>query len=256
MTADPAALLELAERVARQAGRLVRERPADLGVNTKSTPTDVVTAVDGASERLIVDALLAARPGDGVLGEEGGGVRGTTGVRWIVDPIDGTVNYLYGLPAYAVSVAAEVDGEVVAGAVLDVAADELYSATLGGGAACDGASIHCSGQTSLAQSLVATGFAYSAEIRSRQAQLLTRVLPAVRDIRRVGSAALDLCWVARGRLDAYFEHGPYLWDYAAGGLIAREAGAVVAAAPAGLVLAAAPGIAPALNALLPASLGS
>jgi len=145
---------------------------------------------------------------------------------------------------------------VVAGAVLDVVADELYTATAGGGAACDGAPIRCSTETSLAQALVATGFAYAASTRSRQAELLTRVLPAVRDIRRIGSAALDLCWVARGRLDGYFEHGPYLWDYAAGGLIATEAGAVVTADPAGLVLAAAPGVAAALVALVPATLES
>jgi myo-inositol-1(or 4)-monophosphatase len=248
---DFPSLLRLAGRVARDAGVLVRRRPSDLQVDTKTTPTDVVTAVDAASERLIVDALLAARPDDGVLGEEGAGAPGTSGVRWVIDPIDGTVNYLYDIPAFAVSIAAEYRGEVVAGVVLDVAADRLYAATLGGGASCDGTPLACSAAADLSQSLIGTGFAYDANTRREQASVLVEVLPLVRDIRRFGSCALDLCAVAAGRLDGYYEWGPSLWDYAAGGLIAREAGAQVFGAHGGLVVAGTPGIFDALSALLP-----
>jgi Archaeal fructose-1,6-bisphosphatase and related enzymes of inositol monophosphatase family len=247
----PAALLALACGAAREAGELVRQRPADLGVDTKSTPTDVVTTVDGAAERLIVGALLAARPQDGVFGEEGAGIAGSSGVRWVIDPIDGTVNYVYNLPAYAVSIAAELDGKVVAGAVLDVAAGALFTATLGGGAGREEVPLHCNAQEDLSQSLIGTGFSYDAAVRRRQAEILTAVLPKVRDIRRFGSCALDLCAVAGGRLDGYYEYGPSLWDYAAGGLIAREAGATVRGVHGGLVVASAPGIFGALTALLP-----
>ncbi len=249
---DPVALLDLATPVARRAGELIRRRPADLQVDTKSTPTDVVTAVDGAAERLIVDALLAARPHDGVLGEEGAGAAGTSGVRWVIDPIDGTVNYLYGIPAYAVSIGAEYAGHVVAGVVLDVVANQVYTATVGGGAACEGRALHASGVTELGQSLIGTGFAYDSVQRAAQAQVLTGVLPRIRDIRRIGSCALDLCAVAAGRLDGYYEWGPSLWDYAAGGLIAREAGARTSAISGGLVVAAPPGIFDALTRLLQA----
>lgn len=248
---DATALLALASEAARRAGELVRRRPADLQVDTKTTPTDVVTAVDAASERLIVNILLADRPDDGVLGEEGAGEPGVSGVRWIIDPIDGTVNYLYGIPAFAVSIGAEYADEVVAGVVLDVAADQLYAATLGGGGTCDGRRLQCSAVQTLAQSLIGTGFAYDAETRRMQAAVLTGVLPQVRDIRRFGSCALDLCAVAAGRLDGYYEWGPSVWDYAAGGLIAREAGARVSAIHGGLAVAAAPAIFEPLQALLP-----
>lgn len=248
---DADALLELAAEVVREAGAVVRRRPVDLEVDTKTTPTDVVTSVDAAAERLIVAGLLDARPDDGVLGEEGAGAAGSTGVRWVIDPIDGTVNYLYGIPAYAVSIAAEYGGEVVAGVVLDVAADRLYTATRGGGAACDGVPLRCSASAELAQALIGTGFAYDAGTRGAQAQVLTRVLPVVRDIRRFGSCALDLCAVAAGRLDGYYEWGPSVWDFAAGGLIAAEAGARVAAVHDGLVVASAPDLFDALRGLLP-----
>jgi myo-inositol-1(or 4)-monophosphatase len=253
---DPNALLTLAAGVARQAAELVRRRPLDLQVDTKSTPTDVVTAVDAAAERLIVGALLADRPEDGVLGEEGAGAAGTSGVRWVIDPIDGTVNYLYGIPAYAISIAAEHAGEVVAGVVLDVAADLAYTATRGGGAACDSTPLRCTSATELAQSLIGTGFAYDADSRAAQGKVLTGVLPKVRDIRRFGSCALDLCAVAAGRLDGYYESGPSIWDYAAGGLIAREAGARVVATDGGLVLASTPGIFEAMTTLLSVELPS
>jgi myo-inositol-1(or 4)-monophosphatase len=231
-SADPTELCELAAAIAREAGALASEHAARsrLDVETKSTATDVVTEGDRATERLIVGRLRSARPGDAVLGEEGGAQgAATSSVRWLVDPIDGTVNYLYGIPQYAVSIAAEVDGEVVAGVVFDPEKDELYTATRGGGATVNGRPARCSDRSELAQALVATGFSYSAERRARQAEVLLRLLPTVRDIRRFGAAALDLCAVACGRVDAYYEKALNPWDVAAGGLIAREAGATVGA---------------------------
>ena len=226
--AEPGALLDLAVGLARDAGALLREmhaiRPQHIG--TKSSHTDMVTEMDRASERLIVEGLLATRPDDGIVGEEGSARDGSSGVRWIVDPLDGTTNYLYGHFAWAVSVAAEVDGTVAAGVVVDASHDEVFTAVLGGGASCNGGRITVSGHDELATALVGTGFAYVAERRAEQAALLRRVLPNVRDIRRGGSAALDLCWVACGRLDVHYEQGLAPWDFAAGGLIAREAGAL------------------------------
>ena len=224
---DRSELLALALDVARAAGALIRERrasPVEVA-DTKTSPTDVVTEVDRASEELVRSRLLAARPDDAVLGEEGGGVPGTSGVRWVVDPIDGTVNFLYGLPQYAVSIAAEVDGEMVAGVVLNVPTGVEYAATLGGGATRDGQPIGVRPTVPLAQRLVITGFSYDVTVRTLQAQAIARLLPVVRDIRRLGSSALDVCYVADGFADAYVEEGVHLWDHAASALIAREAGA-------------------------------
>jgi myo-inositol-1(or 4)-monophosphatase len=220
-------LLALASRLAKAAGDVLRSRPVDLGVTTKSSPTDVVTVMDRAAERVILDALTAARPGDAVVSEESAARDGTTGVTWFIDPLDGTVNYLYGIQHYAVSIAAEVDGELAIGIVLDVERNVEYAATRGGGATRDGAPMSCSTQTEVAQSLVATGFGYETERRVIQARSMATILPAVRDIRRFGSAALDLCAVASGQVDAFFEAGMFSWDWAAGALIAREAGARV-----------------------------
>jgi myo-inositol-1(or 4)-monophosphatase len=255
-----AELLALAEDVARRAGALLGGAVglvrAEIG--TKSSLTDMVTEMDRASEALIVEGLLGPRPDDGMLGEEGTAVEGTSGVRWVVDPLDGTTNYLYELPGFNVSIAAEVDGRVVAGAVLDVVRDELFSATLGGGATRDGVAISASGARDLPSALIGTGFSYDADRRRAQAQVLVEVLPEVRDIRRFGAAALDLCSVACGRLDGYYERGLAPWDLAAGGLIASEAGAVVTdfdggTALAGAVVAGAPGIADGLRALVVAA---
>ena len=230
-------LLELARTVAREAAdRIQRLRAEGVDVaGTKSSEVDVVTVADEASEKLIRERLLDARPDDGFVGEEGDDVPGSNGVRWIVDPIDGTVNYLYGVPAYAVSVAAQVDGEVVAGVVLNPAIGEEYAAARGGGATRNGAPIRVRPFVSLQQSLFATGFSYEQAIRARQAGAVARVLPQVRDIRRLGSCALDLCGVAAGRFDAYAEEGVNLWDHAAGALVATEAGArvEVSTAPSG-----------------------
>lgn len=255
----PAELLGLAEKTAREAGDLVRDRREAVErmavAGTKSTPTDVVTESDTAAEALIRSRLLGSRPDDGFIGEEDGAVVGSSGVDWVVDPIDGTVNYLYGIPQYAVSIAAAVDGVTVAGVVLNPASGETWTAVLGGGAWLDGRPVRVSSCSSLSLALVGTGFGYDAGRRSRQAAVLLEVVPRVRDIRRAGAAALDLCAVASGRLDAYYERGLNPWDLAAGGLIAAEAGAVVsglrgAAAGGELALAATPGVAGELTALL------
>ena len=226
---DPAALLGLALATAREAGELiVRLRRDGVEVaGTKSSDIDIVTAADRASEWLVLDRLLAARPDDGLVGEEGDDLRGTSGVVWIVDPIDGTVNYLYGLPHFAVSIAAEVDGEVVAGVVLAPALGLEYAATLGGGATCNGQSLRPRPVVPLGQRLVGTGFSYEQEARTREATYVSRLLPRIRDIRRLGSCALDICAVAGGLLDAYVEEGAHIWDHAAAGLICTEAGGVL-----------------------------
>jgi myo-inositol-1(or 4)-monophosphatase len=220
-------LLALALETAREAGRLVvgmREQGVDVA-GTKSSPIDVVTEADQASEELIRQRLLGARPDDGFLGEEGDDIAGTSGIQWIVDPIDGTVNYLYGLPHYAVSIAAARGDEIVAAVVLSPVTAVEYAATLGAGATRNGEPIEVRRPSPLDQSLIGTGFGYETEVRARQAQAVARMLPRVRDIRRIGSCALDLCAVASGQLDGYVEEGPHIWDYAAGGLIAIEAGA-------------------------------
>lgn len=231
----------ICRELAVQAGELiVRERPAHLGVAaTKSSATDVVTVMDRRSEELLMEQLRARRPDDGILGEEGASVEGTSGITWIVDPIDGTVNYLYDIPAYAVSVAACVgdpagDWESVAGAVFNPVTGDLFHARRGGGAFLRSTgsepsvtALFVSGEHDLGHALTGTGFGYDAAKRAQQAQTLTRVLPQVRDIRRAGSAALDLCAVAAGRLDVYYESGLNAWDRAAGQLIVTEAGGVV-----------------------------
>ena len=243
------ALLDLAVDLAHRAGRLLLDgRHGQVEVAaTKSSPTDVVTAMDRASERLIVEALQAARPGDGVLGEEGAADEGTSGVRWVIDPIDGTVNYLYGLPSWAVSIAAESGGETLVGVVHVPPLAETFTAARGQGARRNGVPIQVNPAVELDRALVATGFGYEAGRRAEQAAVLARLLPRIRDVRRAGAAAVDLCSVACGRVDAYYERGTQRWDIAAGALVAAEAGAVVrglhGAPPSPeLVLAASPGL--------------
>jgi myo-inositol-1(or 4)-monophosphatase len=223
---DPDVLLDVALTIAREAGELLaRGREGTVSAETtKSSPTDVVTALDRASEALVARRLGELRPGDGLLGEEGSDSAGSTGVRWIVDPLDGTVNFLYRLPNWAVSIAAEVHGEVVAGVVHAPALGTTYSATRGGGAFRDGVALTGSEVTTLGGALVATGFGYTVARRTAQAAVLTRVVPQVRDIRRMGAASLDLCAAAEGIVDAYYERGLKPWDHAAGGLVAAEAG--------------------------------
>jgi myo-inositol-1(or 4)-monophosphatase len=252
----PAELLDLALAVVRPAAELARSmrRAGISGVSTKTTDTDVVTAADRAVERQVIEALRRYRPDDAVLGEESGGA-GDGRVRWILDPIDGTVNYLYDLPVYAVSLAAEVDGVVVAGVVRNAATGREWTALRGGGAYRDGTAITGSTAHDLGQALLATGFGYDPARRAYQARVLVEVLPRVRDVRRFGAAAVDLCLAAEGAVDGYYEKGLNLWDHAAGGLIATEAGLRVtglAGAPPGpdLVLAAPPGLYDALHDLL------
>jgi myo-inositol-1(or 4)-monophosphatase len=230
---QPVDLLETAVAVVRPAAEQARRlRARGLGqVDTKSTDTDVVTTADRQVERAMVDALRRLRPGDTVLGEEYGAAGGPVGhgqVRWVLDPIDGTVTYLYGLPWYAVSLAAEVDGEVVAGVVHNAATGQEWTAAAGHGAWCDGVRMQGSVQDKLGQALVGTGFGYDPARRAHQAAVVAGLIDQVRDIRRIGSAALDLCLAAQGVLDAYFEQGLSRWDYAAGALIASEAGLHVA----------------------------
>jgi myo-inositol-1(or 4)-monophosphatase len=245
---DPEALLRIAVDAAGEAGRLLAswrgdERPEVI--DTKSSPTDVVTEMDRRSEALITERIRAIRPGDTVLGEEGGqtlgGVRDGTDaaedrsrVRWVVDPLDGTVNYLYGLPDWAVSIAAEVDGAILVGVVEVPRFGETFTAVAGQGAWLrrdhdrePAIALRCNSGVALGQALVGTGFGYDPHRRRVQGEVVAALLPHVRDIRRGGSAAVDLCSVAAGRIDAFFERGLNYWDYAAGGLIAREAGAAV-----------------------------
>lgn len=246
-------LLDLAVEAAEAAAALLRAERPDT-VATKSSRTDLVTDLDHAAEELIVGRLLAARPDDGVLGEEGGERTGSSGVRWVVDPLDGTTNFVYDYPAFGVSIAAEADGEVVVGVVVDIPRGHRFTAVRGEGAARDGQAIHASDADELATALLSTGFSYDRDRRATQAQLLTTVLPAVRDIRRSGSAALDLCTVASGRVDGFWERGLAPWDRAAGGLIAAEAGATVSEVGDTMV-ASAPGIHDALCELLAAGSG-
>jgi myo-inositol-1(or 4)-monophosphatase len=259
---DPHHLLDRAVIAARAGAELAAQwRKRGIGtVDTKSTDTDLVTAADHAVEALLSELLLTGHPDDRLLGEESGesgrgegasvtedtdrsvtaggaeppataeGAESPTpaeGVRWIVDPIDGTVNYVYGLPLYAVSVAAEVAGQVLAGVVVNAATGEEWTAVRGGGAWRSGVRLNCSTEETMQRALVATGFGYDAARRAHQATVLTRVLPLVRDIRRLGAAALDLCAAAEGWVDAYFEKGLNPWDHAAGGLVATEAGLLV-----------------------------
>jgi myo-inositol-1(or 4)-monophosphatase len=283
-----AGLVALAGRAAMEAGRLlVRQHGRPAVVGTKSSPTDVVTELDHAAERLIRERIGSERPDDAILGEEGGQTGGGTGVRWIVDPLDGTVNYLYGLPDWAVSIAAEVGGRVVAGVVCVPRRDALYGAVLGGGAwrvsladasaaledasaALEGARagqgnaagvpagaqpLACTAGVPLDRALIATGFGYQRSRRLAQGRVLSEVLPRVRDIRRGGACAVDLCSLAAGNVDGYYERGVQYWDIGAGTLIAREAGAEVAGLngePPGpeLTIGAGPGLFAELNELL------
>ena len=274
MSVDGDELLDLAVQAAREAAALIRrERPAGRveSSGSKSSATDNVTEIDVASEQLVRSRLSAARPGDGFLGEEGNTEPSSSGITWVVDPIDGTTNFIYGIPAYAVSIAAvaaaapgdeeDASHPAVAGVVLDVVSGEEFTAVRGRGAwlrAGPGASargLRLGASGPLSQALVATGFGYEAQRRAVQGAAVARLLPQVRDIRRIGSAALDLCAVAAGRVDAYVEQGLKPWDRAAGALIAVESGAVVTGMDGGapderLVVACSPQLHPQLLAVV------
>ncbi|MEU1280021.1 inositol monophosphatase family protein [Streptomyces sp. NPDC005805] len=252
-----AELLTLAREAAHRAGALLRDgRPDDLAVaRTKSSPIDVVTEMDIAAEKLITGFLSDHRPEDGFLGEEGAASPGTSGVRWVIDPLDGTVNYLYGLPTWAVSIAAEVDGETVVGVVEAPMRGETFHAVRGGGAYLGERRLRCRPAPPLDQALVSTGFNYVQTVRAHQAEVAHRLIPLLRDIRRGGSAAIDLADLAAGRLDGYYERGLRPWDLAAGDLIARESGALTGGRPGcppdgDLTVAAVPGVFEPLQTLL------
>jgi myo-inositol-1(or 4)-monophosphatase len=242
---SPGALREIAEAVAREAGHQLRDAFAGPRVNVtaKSSPTDLVSEADHAAERLIRERLASARPGDGFLGEEGGDAEGSSGLRWVVDPLDGTINFLFGIPQWAVSIACEDAEGTLAGVIYDPMRDELWTAERDGPALLDGREIHGSGRSDLATTLVATGFGYDAAVREYQAGIVAELLPQVRDIRRFGSAALDLAWTAAGRYDAFYERGVHIWDTAAGTVLCTAAGLEVRPldatdeAPAGIVVA-------------------
>ncbi len=257
-------LRDIAVSAAREAAEVAyagrREGVSVAG--TKSSASDVVTEMDRRSEALLVDRILSARPDDGLLGEEGADHVGETGIRWVLDPIDGTVNYLYGNPSWAVSVAAEIDGVTVVGVVAAPALCETYVAVQGRGAHLyDQHGTHrlrVNDPVELPAALVATGFGYTVERRQAQARVVQQVVPRVRDIRRGGACSVDLCFLAAGRLDGYYERGPHAWDLAAGGLIAQEAGARLEGlngAPAGedLIIAAGPHLFRPLHELLVAA---
>lgn len=226
-------LLSLAEEAAQRAGEILLERfnrPAS-GVDTKTTPTDLVSDADLAAESFLLDLLTSKRPDDGILAEEGGRERSTSGLTWVIDPLDGTVNYLFDIPQWCVSIAVEDRDGGVVGVIHDPNRAETFTATRGGGARMNGDGIRVSEQTDLAQALIGTGFGYDAEGRVVQAELVSKVLPRARDIRRAGSAALDLAWLACGRFDAFYEAPMEPWDKAAGIVIATEAGATVTELP-------------------------
>jgi myo-inositol-1(or 4)-monophosphatase len=217
------ALLAIAEEAAAAAAAELRARFGQReGVRAKSGPTDLVSDADLAAESAIRDVLAARRPGDSILAEEGG-ASGHGSLRWVVDPLDGTINYLFGIPVFAVSIACEDARGALAGVVLDPIRDECFAATRSGPPTLNGEAIEASKRSDLSTALIATGFSYDAQVRERQAVVIARLLPRVRDIRRLGAAALDLAWTACGRYDAYFERGLKAWDLAAGALIAARA---------------------------------
>ncbi len=254
---DAPALLDLARRAAVAAGDLLLDRFGGpvRGLGTKSSPTDLVSDADRNAETLILSLLERERPGDAVLAEEEGPLAGE-GLRWVVDPLDGTVNYLFGIPQWCVSVACEDQEGTLVAVVHDPLRGETMTAVRGRGATLGERALEVRPGVLLGQAMVATGFSYRAEVRARQAELLEAILPEVRDIRRAGSAALDLAWLAAGRLDGYYEHGLNAWDWAAGGLLVREAGGVTEPLPAGDglpdgLLAGSPAVAAALRERLP-----
>jgi len=253
---DPKELRLLAEHAARETGRLLLQHAERglRGLDTKSTATDMVSDADREAEELLQAILLEARPLDGLLGEEGAGVEGVTGLRWVVDPLDGTTNFVFGYPQWAVSVAVEDDRGPLAGAIFDPSRGELFSAHRKGGATLDGRRIHVRATTEIGQALVATGFGYSSKRRAAQAEQVARVIGSIRDIRRGGAAAIDLAWVACGRLDGYWETGLNPWDWSAGSLLVVEAGGRWSCAPGPLgadqAVAACPGVYEHLSALV------
>jgi myo-inositol-1(or 4)-monophosphatase len=220
-----AELLELARKVGLDAGALLMERPPAFEIESKSTAIDIATQMDKKAEKFIMESLLAARPDDGIIGEEGSSVESKSGITWVIDPLDGTVNYFYGLPGWNVSIAAKDNDGSVVGVVTAPTINSTWWATRGGGAFYNGHQIHCNDPIALDRSLIATGFQYDVSHRISQLEDFSKLVPIVRDLRRNGAAAVDLCHVAMGALDGYYEAGLKEWDWAAGALVATEAGA-------------------------------
>ena len=220
-------LIAIAEQVARAAGQLLMDRPDSFTLTEKSSAVDFATQMDQQAERLIVKSLLAVRKDDGIIAEEGAAQISKSGVTWVIDPLDGTVNYLYGLPGWNISIAAKDKDGVIAGVVYAPTIGALWKATKGGGAFLNNKKIKCNDPVNLNLALIATGFSYDLELRKEQGVRMQRLIPQIRDLRRNGAAAVDLCYVAMGAVDAYFESSLKEWDFAAGGLIAIEAGAVI-----------------------------
>jgi myo-inositol-1(or 4)-monophosphatase len=247
-------LLNLAESIALKAGSLLVNRPSKFDLDEKSGVFDFATQMDHESEKLIVGEILAARPNDGLIGEEGANRESKSGVTWVIDPIDGTVNYLYDIPGWCISIAAKDRDGGLAGVVYSPATQSLWKAHRGGGAFLNGNPIKCNDPVVLNRALVGSGFAYDLEKRKIQAALIARLLPEIRDLRRLGACAVDMCHVASGSLDAYFEAGVNEWDYAAAGLIATEAGAMISIdtgiwnGEKNMVIVAGPALHPALSA--------
>lgn len=242
-----AELLKLAESVARAAGSHLMNRPSSFTFTEKSSVVDFATQMDQQSEELIVKQLLAARADDGIIAEEGAAKPSKSGITWVIDPLDGTVNYLYGLPGWNVSIAAKDEDGVLVGVVYAPSINGFWSAIRGEGAKYNGNKIKCNDPVTLDKSLLATGFAYDLNLRVSQGETMAKLLPKIRDLRRNGAAAVDLCYVAMGAIDGYFEGSLKEWDYAAGGLIATEAGAVISgrggrAADSDLVVCAGPAL--------------
>ena len=220
-------LVSLAEEVARAAGALLMQRPDSFTFTEKSSAVDFATQMDQQAESLIVKSLLAARPDDGIIAEEGAAQPSKSGITWVIDPLDGTVNYLYGLPGWNISIAAKNQEGVIAGVVFAPTINSLWKATKGGGAYLNNKAIKCNDPVNLNLALIATGFSYDLELRKDQGARIQKLIPQIRDLRRNGAAAVDLCYVAMGAVDAYFESSLKEWDFAAGGLIATEAGALI-----------------------------
>jgi myo-inositol-1(or 4)-monophosphatase len=220
-------LVSLAEEVARAAGALLMQRPDSFTFTEKSSAVDFATQMDQQAESLIVKSLLAPRPDDGIIAEEGAAQPSKSGITWVIDPLDGTVNYLYGLPGWNISIAAKNQEGVIAGVVFAPTINSLWKATKGGGAYLNNKAIKCNDPVNLNLALIATGFSYDLELRKEQGARIQKLIPQIRDLRRNGAAAVDLCYVAMGAVDAYFESSLKEWDFAAGGLIATEAGALI-----------------------------
>jgi myo-inositol-1(or 4)-monophosphatase len=219
--------LELAVRIAKDAGALLTARPEHLSIDTKSSDIDIVTQMDRASEKLIVESILAARPDDGIIGEEGANHPGSSGYTWVIDPIDGTVNYFYNMAGWSVSIAVKDQEGTAVGVVYSPTTSSLFTATRGGGSYLNGRSLNCNNPIELDRALIATGFAYRKELREKQISQFNDLILKIRDYRRNGSAAIDICHVAAGIVDGYYEMGLKEWDRAAAELIAIEAGAKV-----------------------------